>query len=89
MNTQVHVPPIVNSTNSKPYVQRLKRLQKRNLNTNVWRLLDSEFHTSNDLFSFTSEACYDLEGLKRHGLLPYYSEKDAFLTRDIAGQSVY
>ncbi len=43
----------------------------------------------NALFSFTLEACCDLDGTNRHGLLPFYSEKDSFLSHDIKGQSVY
>jgi hypothetical protein len=44
----------------------------------------------NALFSFTLEACCDPEGSNRHDSLPYlYSEKDTFLSQDIAGQTVY
>ncbi len=43
----------------------------------------------NVLFSFPLEACCDPEGTNRHGSLPFYSEKDSFLSHDIAGQSVY
>ena len=87
--SQVPIPPIINSTNSNPYVQRPKRLQKTNLHTNAWRIVDSEFHCLSALFSFTLEACCDPNGLNKHGLLPYYSEKDSFLTHVIAGKYVY
>jgi hypothetical protein len=43
----------------------------------------------NALFSFTLEAWRDPEGLSTHGLRPFYSEKDSFLTHYIAGKSVY
>ena len=43
----------------------------------------------NALFSFTLEACCDPDGTNRHGSLPFYFEKDLFLSHDITGQSVY
>jgi hypothetical protein len=43
----------------------------------------------NALFSYNLEACCDPDGTNRHGSLPFYSEKDSFLSHDIAGQSVY
>jgi len=70
-------------------VRKSKRLPNTYLRTNAWRLLDSEFDSLNILFSFTLEACCDLDGFNRHGLLPFYSEKDSFLSHDIAGQFVY
>ena len=88
-DSQVLVPIIMNSTNSKPLVQRLKHLPKTNLHTNAWRLIDSEFDSSNALFSLTIEACWDLDGFNRHGLLPLYFEKYCFVTRDITRQFVY
>ena len=87
-DSQVHVPSIVNIASSKLIVQHPKRLQKTNLHTNAWRLTDYEFHTLSSLFSFTLEACCDPDGINRHGLLPYYFERDYFLIHDIVGQSV-
>ena len=66
-----------------------KRLPKKHVHTNAWRQDDSEFHSLDALFSFTLEAWCDPNGSNRHGLLPFYSEKESFLTRDIVGQSVY
>jgi len=43
----------------------------------------------NALFSFTVEACCDPDGTNQHGSLSFYSEKDSFLSHDIAGQFVY
>ena len=86
---QVPVPTMVNSTNSEPHVQKSKRLPKTQLNTNAWRLIDSESDSLNYLFSFTLGSCCDLDGSNRHNLLPFYSEKDSFLSRDIVGQSMY
>ena len=86
---QVPVPTTVNSINSKPSLRKSKRLSKTHLHTNAWRLIDSEFDSLNALFSFTLEACCDPEGTNRHGSLPLHSEKDSFLSHDIAGQSVY
>jgi hypothetical protein len=89
MDIQVPVPPIVNSTNSESLVRSHMRLPKINLHTNAWRLVESEFHSLNALFSFTLEACCDPDGSNRHGLLPFNSGKDSFLTHDIAEQYVY
>ena len=83
------VSTLVNPTNSELPVKKSKRLPKTNLHTNAWRLIDSEFNSLNALFSFALEACCDPEGSNRHASLPFYSEKDSFLSRDIAGQSVY
>ncbi len=71
VDPQVHVPTIVNLTNSEPLVRKSKRLAKTHLHTNAWRLIDSEFDSSNALFSFTLEACCDPEGSNRHGSLPF------------------
>ena len=89
VDPQVPVPTTVNSINSKPLLRKSKRLSKTHLHTNAWRLFDSEFDSLNALFSFTLEACCDPEGTNRHGSLPFYSEKNSFLSHDIAGQSVY
>ncbi len=89
MDSHLHVPLIVNSTNSKPSVQRPKSNCKTNLHINAWKLFGSEFDFLNALFSFNLEACCDLDGFNRYCLLPLYSEKDSFLTHDIAGQFVY
>ena len=43
----------------------------------------------NALLTFTLEACCDPDGSNRHGLPPFYSEKDSFLSHDIVGQFVY
>ena len=87
--SQVSFPTTINSINSEPLVRKSKRLPKTHLHTNEWRLIDSEFDTLNALFSFSVESCCDLGGTNRHGSLPFYSEKDSFLSHDIAGQSVY
>jgi hypothetical protein len=89
VDSQVFVPSIENSTNSKPLVRRPKSQSKRNPYTNAWRLVDSEFDSLNALFSFTLEVCRDPDKFNKHGLLPFYSEKDSFRTRDIARESVY
>jgi hypothetical protein len=83
------VPTIVNSINFDPSVRKPKRLPKTHLHTNIWRLIDSESYSLNALFSFTLESWCDPEGSNRHGSLPFYSEKDSFLSHDIAGQSMY
>jgi hypothetical protein len=88
-NSQVFVPTTVNSTNSEPPVRKSKRLPKTNLHANAWRLIDFDFDTLNAVFSFTVEACCDPDGSNRHGSQPFYSEKELFLSHDIAGQSVY
>ena len=41
------------------------------------------------MFSFTVEACCELDGTNRLGSLPFYFEKDSFLPHVIAGQSMY
>ena len=87
-DSQVFVTTNVNSINSEPLVRKSKRLPKTHLHTNAWRLIDSEFDTLNALFSFTVEACCDPDGSNRHVSVPFYSEKDSFLSSDIAGQSV-
>ncbi len=89
VDSKVSVPTPVKLITSKPLVQKPKRLRKTHLRTNAWRLLDSEFDTLNALFSFTIEACCDPDGTNRHAPLPFYSEKDSFLSNDIAGQFVY
>ena len=89
VDSQVLVPPIRNSTNSEPHVRKSKRLPKTNLHANAWRHVDSEFDSLNALFSFTLEACCDPNGSNRHGLLPFYSEKNSYLSNDMAGQFVY
>ena len=89
MDSHVHVPVIVNSTKCEPNAQRPKCLLKTNLHTNIWRLVDSEFHSLNVLCSSNLEAWCDLERLNKHGLLLFYSEKDSFLTLDISGQFVH
>ena len=88
-DSQVSVPTTVNLINSEPHVRKSRRFPKTHLHTNAWRLIDSEFDTLNALFSFTVEACCDPDGSNRHGSLPFHSEKDSFLSRDIAGQFVY
>ena len=89
MDSQASIPPIVNSVNSEPPVRISKSLPKTHLHTNVWILVDSHLNFLNALFSFTLEACCDRDGSNRHGLLPFYSKKDSFLSRDIAGQSMH
>ena len=89
VDPQVSFPTTIKLINSNPIVHKSKRLPKTHLQTNAWRLIDSEFDILNALFSFTVEACCDHDGTNRHGSLPFYSEKDSFLSRGIAGQSVY
>ncbi len=84
VNPQVPVPSIVNSTDFEPHLRKSKRLPKTHLHTNAWRLVDSEFDSSNALFSLYLEAWCDPDGLNRHGLLPFYSEKYSFLSHYIA-----
>ena len=88
-NSQFSGPTTLNSLNSEPPVRKSKCIPKTRLHTNAWRLIDYEFDTLNALFSFTVEAYCDPDGSNRHGSLPFYSEKDSFLSHDIAGQSVY
>ena len=64
----------------KSYIKRPKRASKTRLLSNSWRLIDSEFDKLNVLFSFSIEACCDPEGKNRHGMLPFYSERDSFLS---------
>ena len=68
--------------------KRLKRASKTNLLSNAWRLIDSEFDKLYVLFSFSIEACYDSEGRNKHGMLPFNSENDSFLSHEVVGQSV-
>ncbi len=89
VDSQVFVPTTVNLINYEPPVRKSNRLPKIHLHTNAWRLIDSEFDSLNTLISFTLEACCDPNGSSRHGALPFYSEKDSFLSHDIAGQSMY
>ncbi len=89
VDSHVSVPTTVNLTNSKPLMQKSKRLPKTHLHSNAWRHIDSEFDSLNALFFFTLEACCDSDGTNQHGSLSFYSEKDSFLYHDIAGQSVY
>ena len=84
VDPQVYVPTTVNSINSETHVRKSKRRPNIHLHTNPWRLIDSEFDSLNTLFFFTLEACRDPDGTNRHGSLPYYSEKDSFLSHDIA-----
>ena len=66
VDSQVRVPSIVDSTNSKHHVQRPKSHSKTILYTNAWRLVDSEFDSFNAVLSFTLEACCDPNGFNRH-----------------------
>ena len=75
---------VINGSSKRP-----KRASKTNLLSNAWRLIDSEFDKLNVLFSFSIEACCDPEGKNRHGMLPFFSEKDSFLSHDVMGQSVF
>ena len=88
-DSHVSVPTTLNSINSEPPKRKSKCLPKTYLHTNAWRLIDSEFDILNALFSFTAKAFCDPDGTNRHDSLPFYSEKDSFLSHDIAGQSVY
>ncbi len=88
-DSPAYVPTSVNSINYEPPVRKSKRFLKTHLHTYAWRLIDSNFDALNALFSFTIEACCDSNGSNRHGSLPFYSEKDSFLSKDIAGQSLY
>ncbi len=89
VDSQVSVPTTINSFNRVPLVRKSKRPPKTHLQTNAWRFIDSELYDLNALLSFTIEACCDPNGSNRHGSLLFYSEKDSFLSRDIAGQFVY
>jgi hypothetical protein len=70
-------------------LRKSKRLPNTHLHANAWRLYDSEFDSLNAIFSFTLESWCDPFGSNGHGSLHFYSEKDSFLLRDNAGQSVY
>ncbi len=63
----------------KGSTKRPKRASKTYLLLNAWRLIDSEFDELN-VFSFSIEACRDHEGKNKHGMLPFYSERDSFLS---------
>ena len=89
MDSQVTVPTIINSNNSEHLVRKAKRLPKTHPHTNAWRLVDSEFDSLNAIFSLTLEACCDPKGSNQHGSLPFYPEKDSFLSHNVAGQFVY
>jgi hypothetical protein len=69
--------------------KRPKRASKTNLLSNAWRLIDSQFDKLNFLFSISIEACCDPEGKNKHGMLPFYSERDSFLSHEVVGQSVF
>ena len=62
VDSQVHVPLIVNLIYPKPHVRSSKRIPKTHLQTNAWRLFASEFDSLNALFSSTLEACWDRDG---------------------------
>ena len=85
---QVTVPAIVSSNNSEPHVRKPKRRPKTHLHTYAWKLIDSEFDSLNAIFYFSLEACCDPAGSNRLSL-PFYAEKDSFLSRDTSGQSMY
>ena len=74
----MHIPLIENSANSEPHVRSSKRLPKKHLHTNAWRLVDSKFDSLNASFSFTVEAWCDPPGSNRHGLLPFILKKIRF-----------
>jgi hypothetical protein len=65
VDPQVSIPTTVNSINSEPLVRNSKLHPKMHLHTNAWRLIDSEFDSLNALFSFTLEACCDLDGTRK------------------------
>jgi hypothetical protein len=70
-------------------VRKSKRLPKTHLHTNAWRLIESEFHFLNAIISFTLKAWCDPNGSNPHGSLPFYSEKDSFMSHNITVQSLY
>jgi hypothetical protein len=67
-----HVKP---QSANKSSIKRPKRASKTNLLSNAWGLIDSEFDKLNVIFSISIEALCEPEGKKRHGMLPFYSEK--------------
>ena len=89
VDSQVSIPTIVKSINSKTLLQKSKHLPKTHLHTNAWRLIDSEFDSLNALLCFTLEAYCDPDGTNRHGSLPFYFEKDSCRSHDIAGKFVF
>jgi len=77
----------------KPRIQRehttkLSRTTTESRNKD-WRLIDSEFDTLHNTFGFTLEACCDPKGLNGHANLPYCSELDSFLDRNVTGQRIF
>ena len=82
-----------NNTNSK--IENRKPVRKRNLTlkknlpTDGWRLVDAEFDKLHALFNFTLEACCDPLGLNGHHNLPYCSQNDSFLLKDVSKESVF
>jgi hypothetical protein len=90
MEHNVTVPTHVNPQSViKGSSKRPKRTSKTHIPSNAWRLIVSEFDKLNILFSFAIEACCDLEGKNRHGMLPFYSERFSFLSHEVVGQSVF
>ena len=53
------------------------------------RLSDNEFDESNRVYSFTLEGCFDPLGLNGHRNLPFYSDQNSLLDRDVSRQSFY
>ena len=82
--TLVKPQSVINNPSKRP-----KRASKTNLLSNAWRLIYSEFDKFNILFSFSIEACCDPEWKNRHGMLPFFSERDSFLSHEVVGQSVF
>ena len=75
---------------------KLKRIVTRKLlnrrkrpTTDGWRLIDKEFDELNRVYSFTLEGCCDPLGLNGHRNLPFYSEQNSLLDRDVSGESIY
>jgi len=73
----------------KMSIKRSKRASKTNLLSDVCRLIYSIFDKLNVLFPFSLVACCDPEGKIKHGMLPFYSEKNSFLSHEVARQSVF
>ena len=69
-----------------PRIQRDTTAKSRDKD---WRLIDSEFDKLHRNFGFTLEACCDSKGLNGHANLPYCSELDSFLDKDVTGQRIF
>ena len=70
-------------------IPRIRSGNKEKSQDKDWRLIDSEFDALHSTFGFTLEACCDPKGLNGHANLPFCSEVDSFLDRNVTGQRIF